>query len=446
MHLFFTLCAPPALSKTLFFVCPRDWNVCALQPKFWSGSELGVRPDNYKEVSSSHRCYLVPSLRLHPLHPLLLQSFLQDIAESDLENLQARGTDLSSVDGKILARAIMSFVSVDLANTELRDDQLEDIFQNIASVGHLRLKSLTLDRNDFSVIPTTDLMSQALVRLEAVSLWKTRLKFYQLDRLFCEIAESESLELRSLDLSFTLISSVTASLLAKALVRLEAVVLFDTRLDDSAVLSLLTEISVSEKLTLRSLDIRYNQLSCVPPQLLSRSLVRLEEVDLWNTLLTSHQLHSILEAIARSTQLNLSKLSLKGLDLSPASSDLLSQAMVRLAQIDLTATKLSGDQVTSLLNTILTEDQTSLAVLNLSGNNLSLVEPSLLAGAVVKLREVSLDQTFITQTQFEEILTTVLDSSSHRLKILALNFNSNTNLASAERISGARGKLCSLEL
>ena len=112
----------------------------------------------------------------------------------------------------------------------------------------------------------------------------------------------------------------------------------------------------------------------------------------------------------------------------------------------LTATKLSGDQVTGLLTTILTEDQTSLAVLNLSGNNLSVVDASLLAGAVIKLKEVSLDQTAITQTQCEEILTTVLDSTSLRLKILAINFNSNTNLASAERISGARSKLCRLEL
>ena len=405
-----------------------------------------MRRDNYKEVSSSHRCYLVPSLRLHPLHPLLLQSFLQDIAESDLEHLQARCTDLSSIDGKILARAIMRFVSVDLASTDLRDDQLEDVFRGIASAGHMRLKSLTLDRNDFSMIHTTDLMSRALVRLEAVSLWKTRLKLDQLDRLFCEIAESERMKLRSLDLSFTPISSVTASVLARALVRLEAVMLFDTRLDDSAVLSLLTEISASEKLMLRSLDIRYNQLSCVPPQVLSRCLVRLEEVDLWNTLLTSHQLNSILEAIASSTQLNLSKLSLKGLDLSQASPDLISRAVVRLAHIDLTATKLSGDQVTGLLTTILTEDQTSLAVLNLSGNNLSVVDASLLAGAVIKLKEVSLDQTAITQTQCEEILTTVLDSTSLRLKILAINFNSNTNLASAERISGARSKLCRLEL
>ena len=112
---------------------------------------------------------------------------------------------------------------------------------------------------------------------------------------------------------------------------------------------------------LRTLDLSLTDLSSVPACLPARLVQRLEELDMWNTELTTRQLEAVLSAATTSS---------------------------------------------------------TLRKLNLGNNNLSLVEPGLLARAVNSLEEVDIRHTLITREQVEAILSQSLVQTS--LKTLVM--------------------------
>merc|ERR1719350_1764179 len=89
----------------------------------------------------------------------------------------------------------------------------------------------------------------------------------------------------------------------------------------------------------------------------------------------------------------------------------------RLATLSLRSTGLTRCQLEALLRRV-GEESTSLRCLDLSSNSLGLVSPGVLA-AVVRLEEVHLDDTGLSTTQVEAILTAVCGGSSLRTLSLA---------------------------
>ena len=98
---------------------------------------------------------------------------------------------------------------------------------------------------------------------------------------------------------------------------------------------------------LRFLKIRFDNLSSVSPDILTKAVMRLEEVNVGYTHLTSKQVNSLMRTI-QGEKLPLRKLIIGGNDLSSVSPDILSQAMVKLKTGNLVSTFLSRGQMNAL--------------------------------------------------------------------------------------------------
>ena len=98
--------------------------------------------------------------------------------------------------------------------------------------------------------------------------------------------------LRTVDLSLTDLSSVGPDLPASLALRLEDLDMWNTELTTSQLEAVLTAATTSS--TLRKLNLGNNNLSLVEPGLLARAVNRLEEVDIRHTLLTKEQVEAIL--------------------------------------------------------------------------------------------------------------------------------------------------------
>ena len=90
--------------------------------------------------------------------------------------------------------------------------------------------------------------------IEHVNLWYTQLTKQQLEEIFTAICVGPS-QLTSMDLQSTQTSSVDAGLLARAVNRLEEVVLHNTQLSKQQAEAFLTESLL--KTSLRKLDLRF---------------------------------------------------------------------------------------------------------------------------------------------------------------------------------------------
>ena len=122
----------------------------------------------------------------------------------------------------------------------------------------------------------------------------------------------------------------------------------------------------------------------------------------------------LLEAVLRHPGLRKMDLSLT--DLSSVSPDLPARLVQRLEEVDMWNTELTTQQLEAVLTAVSTSS--TLRKLNLGNNNLSLVEPGLLARAVNSLEEVDIRHTLLTKEQVEAILSQSLVKTS--LKTLVM--------------------------
>ena len=139
-------------------------------------------------------------------------------------------------------------------------------------------------------------LAQLVLSLEEVSLLFTQLTTEQLSVLLTALGNSEGLKLRRLNLTRNDLSSVPSPLLSRAVLRLEEATLFMTKLSPDQV-RVISQAVLSQKISLKNLGLSYNNLSFVSSELLSKTVIKLEEVGLRNTRLNSQQINSICKAI-----------------------------------------------------------------------------------------------------------------------------------------------------
>ena len=184
--------------------------------------------------------------------------------------------------------------------------------------------------------------SSALLRLESVSLWGNCLTGEQISQLFLAITETSQLRLRKLNISGNDVSRVEADLLARSMVRLEEVFLLNTRLTSQQAELLLARI-VSPSLQsgqspLKALYIGDNSLSSVSASLLARAVVRLQTVSLDDTNLRSEQVTALLRFISQSEECKLRNLDMLGMgidiNLLPLPAEIGEQLRVKFKVID----------------------------------------------------------------------------------------------------------------
>ena len=210
--------------------------------------------------------------------------------DSQLKSLNITSNDLYSVKPGLLARAVNILETLNMRYIGLTMQQTDSIFAAITEDS--QLKSLDISINDLSSVEPR-LLARAVKNLETQNVESGRLTTEQTESIFAAISEDS--QLKSLDISKNDLSSVDPELLAKTIKILETLNVKCGRLTREQTESIFS--AISEASQLKSLDISHNNLSSVEPRMLSRAVTMLESLDVRNGQLTTRQTNSIFAAI-----------------------------------------------------------------------------------------------------------------------------------------------------
>ena len=203
--------------------------------------------------------------------------------------------------------------------------------------------------------------------------------------------------LRELNMTGDDLSRVEPGMLADIVNKMEKAVLWGTKLTTLQV-TVLCQV-MEENSQLKTLNLGWNNLSGVEPQLLASMVSKIENVYLKNTNLTNQQVTVLCQVMKENCELKC--VNLHNNNLSSVQPELLASAVSKVAEVDLWNTSLTTQQVTVLCQVL--SGTCPLESLNLSGNNLSGVEPDLLARAVGNIVKVQLGDTNLTSQQLSVI-------------------------------------------
>lgn len=148
------------------------------------------------------------------LDDVQINQLLSDIGSKQmgdlvLKNLDLHGIELgfvhhSDVNDVILSYAVINLHSVNIGNTGLTDEQLNQLFSTIASkqMGQLLLKVLDLHGSYLEGFGPADIISEAVMKLQSVNMNNCYLSTDQQETILSSIANKEGeLLLKDLDLT-----------------------------------------------------------------------------------------------------------------------------------------------------------------------------------------------------------------------------------------------------
>ena len=308
-----------------------------------NGSELVCLPSLDPVLLSQalvriEECSFRPSTVFRPLSTVQLVSVFTVIDQTNnlkLKTLNLPNKDYSQVPPEVLAAALVKLEDTNILEFPLSPVQVSSLFTKMAEGPLVNIKTLSLDGLNCSDV-WPELFGEALVRIASVR------KFHnitqdQASSLFSKIASTEDLRLRALCLSacLTTISHIPPDVVAAALTRLEKFCTFNAfpsgNLTTAQISALLIRLSAVEDNKLRTLSIRYKNLSSVPTDLLVAGISGLEEVKLRFTRLTTDQITEIYRMVADRRCPRLREISLRGNDLRCFSQDLWYRARLNKA-------------------------------------------------------------------------------------------------------------------
>lgn len=215
-------------------------------------------------------------------------------------------------------------------------------------------------------------------RIVSLDLSYIPLTVWDCTTIFKNVIHSKTIQ--SVSLHFVNLSGLDPDLLGKGISVLQKVDLSGSKLTTQQSTAILQQIMSSQ--TVQDISLRNVNLSSVDISLVSLATSRLTKADLEYTMLTPDQVSGILlESLSSDNLLDLD-LSYNTLSFVPP--ELLSRAVSRLRRVGLKFTKLSTDQATSLINASL--DSTSLQDISLYRVNLSDVPFHLLMAAKNKFK------------------------------------------------------------
>ena len=200
--------------------------------------------------------------------------------------------------------------------------------------------------------------------LEVVLLTNCRLTVPQLKTIFTVISQDKTCNLQELYVGTNDLHTLSPTLLANCVTKLSTLHCDNTYLQDDQVDALFSAISL-ENSRLRELNILSNDLSSVSSSLLASSLSTLVSVNLWGTMLTTDQVDEIFTSLTKNCKVT--HLNLSNNNLSNIPPPILSDCISRLTSAELCHSNLIPMQVTMLLTNVATRD-CQLDKLDLSGN------------------------------------------------------------------------------
>ena len=284
--------------------------------------------------------------------------------------------DLSDVDARQFFRAMSRLVEVDLCVCRITDVQTQALFAEILPT--TQIKKLDLGWTNLSQLDP-GLFSRVMARMEnVVFTHDNHLTTAQLEAFFTEAVSSTLL--KTMEIRHGNLSTLHHEVLSQAVTRLEEVTLWQARLTQDQVQSMFT--AMSRNTQIKNLDITRINMSNVKPQVLATVLNGLDEVTIDRTDITLDQAKAFFSGMSGNTQLK--KLRFQD-DLSTIESKDLGPALMKVKEVSLGNCNLSTEQVITILTCVLEEDA-KLRKLHLAGFDAANVNPEIVGKVQDKLR------------------------------------------------------------
>jgi len=194
---------------------------------------------------------------------------------------------------------------------------------------------------------------------------------------------------------------------------------------------------------LRELDLRYTDLSSLPPHLLAAVVSRMEVVVMFSCKVEKEQSNALMEALAKPSS-TLKALNIGDNWLSRVKPKVFANAVSKLERLEVAETGLTAPQASALFEVVTTGEAT-LKTLNISNNWLSEVSPNLLARGLGSLEHVEARRCDFNQEQLVCLLQKASVATS-RLQKLDIGGNRAARDLSTELIDVARTTVRHLQL
>ena len=194
-------------------VCQR-WREIGEAPVLWSWLRLPTV--NQKNIDVIQKL-LEHSKRLQAIETLVARAVSEELLlavaqHKSLRRLDFAHADLTSIEPKVLAEAICKMQEVDLGRSQFSSEQANIIFEHLSKNNKLQCLNL-FNTNLFAVRPQP--LAQAVTQVHQVTLWSCQLTPKHSEAIFR--AMTSSCKLRKLDLSYNNLSTVNPNVLAAAI-------------------------------------------------------------------------------------------------------------------------------------------------------------------------------------------------------------------------------------
>merc|ERR1719154_95062 len=341
-------------------------------------------------------------------------------------------------------------VSLNSLGTMLSDDsryprwsalslhQVEAVYKAISLNADCKMKELRLDNIDHRRV-SPSLIGQVAAKLETFSCFKTKLEAKQVEDLFHAISKDSS-KLKRLNVGYNNLSTVPMENISRSLMNLVSLEMTRTRLTQDQLRPMFINL-VKNDCKIVFLDLSWNNLSGVSPGLFTNSIKRMISAKLDFCDLTPGQLRSMLATVA-CQECKIKTISLKCNDLSSISPQFISYNLSKLNTGGLEGTLLSSNQLESVLNTIAIKEW-QVSTLELSSNDFSLL-PAHTLSYINSLTSLDLEMTRLTHDQVQAIFST-LAKQNCQITHLSLSYN-NLSCLTPEKFSACISKLTKANL
>ena len=372
----------------------RTWRSLVEQPRYWRWAETRITRADFGQKFRSRRLRNIGSVRTD-LSEVQIRKLFLSLSDWRLSSLAVSYINLSSVPAELLSSAIVCLQQVELCLCRLSPEQVRAVFSKVAERDDLPLRSLSINFTDLTSVPGP-VLARALVRLTSVNLWLCRLSSAQVSALFTAIQQSSSSELAltRLTLNPSGLSSLPPSLFSAAVLRLQEVNFSYSDLSSQQLSQLFSEVLAAKQLGLRALQLNSTNLSSLPASLLAGAAVRLERLDLYNSCLTGQQVEAVLQSVlAQPSSLPLTNINMGGNELSAVPAELLAMASLRLGELRLADSQLTGEQVSAVFRAFLASGQENSRTnrcLHIGEKEVAAVPPEVLSEAQQKLQHCHL--------------------------------------------------------
>ena len=319
---------------------------------------------------------------------------------SKLKKLNISENDLSGVDPGLLAKAVVNLETLDIGNTKLTQQQAAVIFSGVCEGS--RLNVLNISDNNLSEVEP-ELLAKTVIKLKKLDIRYSDITKQQASVILTAISEGR--RLTDLNIGFNDLREVCPELMAKAVTNLEILDVTFTDLTQQQATAIISTISNGSKLI--ELHFYGDDLSGVDPKLLANIAIKLEILEIGMSELTQQQTAAIFTAISEG--INLTTLDIRENDLSGVDPELLANAVTNLEKLNIEFTELTQQQAAAILSNV--SEATKLNELNIRSNDLFRVDPGLLAKAVTNLEKLDIGNTFLIQEQAVAILSGVINGS-----------------------------------